>query len=264
LGIGTTSLSIVNLYVQKNITGGTIAYGIAQGGTVLSGVTSQAYGFDNSLVTQAASFTLANYYHFSAGQGAIGSSSSVTTQTGYNVFNNLTGATNNYGFRGQIPSGTNRWNIYMDGTAANYMAGALTLNGAYSTSSDVALIINASIPAINLRTSAGVGRLTIASNYANGNTTSILVGTATNNPSTQAFLIDHSNGAIIFGSAASVNASAKVQIDSTTSGFLPPRMTAAQRTAIATPATGLIVYQTDSVEGLYVYSGASWKSLTMV
>jgi hypothetical protein len=41
-------------------------------------------------------------------------------------------------------------------------------------------------------------------------------------------------------------------------------MTAAQRTAIATPATGLIVYQTDSVEGLYVYSGASWKSLTMV
>jgi hypothetical protein len=125
LGIGTTSLSIVNLFVQKNITGGTIAYGIAQGGTVLSGVTSQAFGFDNSLVTQAASFTLANYYHFSAGGGTIGLGSSVTTQTGYNVFNNLTGATNNYGFRGQIPSGTNRWNIYMDGTANNFMAGSL-------------------------------------------------------------------------------------------------------------------------------------------
>jgi hypothetical protein len=71
-------------------------------------------------------------------------------------------------------------------------------------------------------------------------------------------------GALGLGTGASINASAKVQIDSTTSGFLPPRMTSAQRTAISSPATGLIVYQTDSVEGLYVYSGGSWKSLTMV
>jgi hypothetical protein len=59
-------------------------------------------------------------------------------------------------------------------------------------------------------------------------------------------------------------ASAILDITSTTKGFLPPRMTSAQRTAISSPATGLIVYQTDSVEGLYVYSGGSWKSLTMV
>jgi hypothetical protein len=40
-------------------------------------------------------------------------------------------------------------------------------------------------------------------------------------------------------------------------------MTSAQRTAISSPATGLLVYQTDGVEGFYVYSGGSWKSLTM-
>jgi hypothetical protein len=45
---------------------------------------------------------------------------------------------------------------------------------------------------------------------------------------------------------------------------LPPRQTQTQRNAIASPAEGLIVYQTDGVAGLYVYSGGSWKSLTMV
>jgi hypothetical protein len=54
------------------------------------------------------------------------------------------------------------------------------------------------------------------------------------------------------------NASAKVQIDSTTQGFLPPRMTNAQRIAIASPAVGLMVYCTDAVEGLYIYKSMGW------
>jgi hypothetical protein len=64
-----------------------------------------------------------------------------------------------------------------------------------------------------------------------------------------------------FGSNASlviVDASAQVQIDSTTKGFLPPRMTNAQRTAISSPAVGLIVYCTDAVEGLYIYKSTGW------
>jgi hypothetical protein len=64
-----------------------------------------------------------------------------------------------------------------------------------------------------------------------------------------------------FGSTASlvtVNTSAQVQIDSTTKGFLPPRMTNAQRTAISTPAVGLMVYCTDATEGLYIYKSTGW------
>ena len=76
----------------------------------------------------------------------------------------------------------------------------VTLNGAYSNTSDVALIVSASIPAINLRTSS-TGRFTIASNYSNPNTTSFLVGTGTSNPSTQAILLDHSTGAATFSSS---------------------------------------------------------------
>jgi hypothetical protein len=66
------------------------------------------------------------------------------------------------------------------------------------------------------------------------------------------------NGSIGIGTTAAIVSSAKVQIDSTTQGFLPPRMTNAQRTAIASPAVGLMVYCTDAVEGLYVYKSTGW------
>jgi hypothetical protein len=52
-------------------------------------------------------------------------------------------------------------------------------------------------------------------------------------------------------------ASAQLDVSSTTKGLLIPRMTAAQRDAIANPATGLIIYQTDAASGLYYNSGSS-------
>ncbi len=56
------------------------------------------------------------------------------------------------------------------------------------------------------------------------------------------------------------NASAILEVNSTTKGVLPPRMTNAQRTAIAggTPPVGLIVYCTDATEGLYIYKSTGW------
>ena len=58
---------------------------------------------------------------------------------------------------------------------------------------------------------------------------------------------------------ANSDASAIFDVQSTTKGFLPPRQTQAQRTAIASPAVGLIVYQTDLVEGLYIYKSTGWQ-----
>ena len=51
------------------------------------------------------------------------------------------------------------------------------------------------------------------------------------------------------------NASAVLDLTSTTKGLLIPRMTSAQRAAIVTPATGLLVYQTDGTPGLYYNTG---------
>ena len=54
------------------------------------------------------------------------------------------------------------------------------------------------------------------------------------------------------------DASAKLQVDSTTSGFLPPRMTNTERNNITSPQIGLIVYCIDATEGLYVYKSSGW------
>jgi hypothetical protein len=54
------------------------------------------------------------------------------------------------------------------------------------------------------------------------------------------------------------HASAKLDVTSTDKGFLPPRMTSAQRINIPSPAAGLMIYQTDGTAGLYYYNGTAW------
>ncbi len=60
---------------------------------------------------------------------------------------------------------------------------------------------------------------------------------------------------------AAADASAIVDISSTTKGFLPPRMTTDQRKAIASPAEGLVVYNTDH-QSIEVYNGEVWTTNT--
>jgi hypothetical protein len=57
-------------------------------------------------------------------------------------------------------------------------------------------------------------------------------------------------------------ASAIVEIQSTTKGFLPPRMTTTQRNAIASPAAGLMIYNTTTAK-LNVYTTA-WEAITSI
>jgi hypothetical protein len=97
----------------------------------------------------------------------------------------------------------------------------------------------------------------------------------------QAYTIDASNGHIlrsaIAGGAAlarlttggslsignannAANASSILDLTSTTKGFLPPRMTNAQMVAIATPAAGLVVYDTTNNK-LNVYDGTNWVAV---
>jgi hypothetical protein len=55
------------------------------------------------------------------------------------------------------------------------------------------------------------------------------------------------------------NIFAKLDIADTATDLLIPRMTKAQRDAITTPATSLLIYQTNDNTAFYSYNGTAWK-----
>lgn len=61
------------------------------------------------------------------------------------------------------------------------------------------------------------------------------------------------------GTAA--DASSILDVKSTTKGMLVPRMTTTQRTAITSPATGLLVFDTDT-KSFWFYSGSAWTNIS--
>jgi hypothetical protein len=79
-------------------------------------------------------------------------------------------------------------------------------------------------------------------------------------------MADTRNGGLVVlnntaaGSTAALNSSACLQADSTTKGFLPPRMTTTQKNAIASPAAGLVVYDS-TTNKLCCYNGSTWNDL---
>jgi hypothetical protein len=82
---------------------------------------------------------------------------------------------------------------------------------------------------------------------------------ADSNAANAARFVINSSGNIGIGTTAP-SASSLLDISSTTKGFLPPRMTAAQRNAIASPAASLFVWDTDSLRFM-AHNGTAWKGL---
>jgi hypothetical protein len=58
---------------------------------------------------------------------------------------------------------------------------------------------------------------------------------------------------------STAQASAILDVKSTAKGFLPPRMDSAHRNAISSPATGLVIYNTN-INALQYFNGTSWCS----
>ena len=69
-------------------------------------------------------------------------------------------------------------------------------------------------------------------------------------------------GGLLIGTTTE-NTSALLNVTSTTKGFLPPRMTTTEKNAIATPAAGLIVYDT-TLAKLCVRTAAAWETITSI
>lgn len=132
-----------------------------------------------------------------------------------------------------------------------------------ATSGTHALMANLVLKPIAVTNAAGA-TTNAATLYVEGVTTGIT-------PSNGNYAIWSKSGQNRFDGPVSVGVStvnvvsAALQIDSTTQGFLPPRMTATQASAL-TPAEGLLIYVTNTngtfaTKGWYGYNGATWQQL---
>jgi hypothetical protein len=236
---GNTSVAIGNNVLVNNSGSGNIGIlGLTTANT--SGVHNIALGVNALIANTSASHNI-SMGHFSL---------SLTTTGGNNIgigggtlYYNLTGTNNTaIGFNALAGTTTSN-NIGLGYGAGYYITGGSTINS-------------------NPTNSIFIG----FNSRANGTTETnqIVIGNTATGLGSNTTVIGNSSttltalyGAVITG-GTSANASAQLQADSTTKGFLPPRMTNAQRTAISSPAVGLIVYCTDAVEGLYVYKSMGW------
>jgi uncharacterized protein (TIGR02145 family) len=241
-----------------------------------TGSTNTANGYYSLRLNTIGNYNTANGYYslYSNTTGssntAIGYSSLTTNTTGSNntaigynagvASNNLTNATA-IG-NGAIVTASNtiqlgNTNVTNVNTSGTLTAGTVTYPNTDGTSGQVLSTTGsgtltwttASVPA------AAAGSLTgniLASNVVSSSLTS--VGTLTNTTI---------SGKATVGASTASSASAVLEANSTTQGFLPPRMTSAQKKAISSPATGLMIYCTDC--GVYgepeYYNGTSWLNI---
>ena len=122
MGVGGAASGGISVYARNTALTGTSQVGFQSQITATSAATTGVYGFYVAYSTEAAAFTVGNAYGVRVSNLSLGAGSSATNQHGLHIAD-LTSATNNFGITSQVSSGTNKWNIYASGTAANYFAG---------------------------------------------------------------------------------------------------------------------------------------------
>jgi hypothetical protein len=123
VGIGITPSAGTSFASAKNVTGSAIGIAVSSTGQIQSDVTTAYRGYLSTPTTAAAAFNPGSISHFYAAMGTIGAGSTITNQYAFNASSAITGATNNYGFFGNIAAAANSYNFYAAGTAINYFAG---------------------------------------------------------------------------------------------------------------------------------------------
>lgn len=127
--------------------------------------------------------------------------------------------------------------------------------------------IGNSNPGIKLQVQGKIGAA-----WGNTSTPSFVFGTGTESTgfsspsSNEIAVINNGNESARFDNSGRLglgtdnpDASAQLEIASTSRGFLPPRMSTTQREDISNPPAGLMVYDT-SLNNVFFYDGSSWQS----
>lgn len=275
LGNGSTDSgqSLVGIGSGYTNSRGTFASGYNNSMVVGSGVTGRADYFQAVVNTQAAAFSTV-VHGFQAQVQTIGAGSTVSDLSGFFADSSVAGGTITAGFRGAVTSGTGKWNLYMDGTASNYMAGNLLLGtttdaGAgypLQVASNVASTTNASFTNAN---ATGTFSLNLSA-YAGAHTSTLLQWSdglyiSTTTADSIHFRINSAEK-VRFDSLgnAVLNATGSALATSATAGFTYLPNTAGLPTGVpASSYTGATPVQWDSTHGvLMAYgtmsSGSAW------
>jgi hypothetical protein len=130
VGIGIAAATAKGVLLQKSLTGSTTSTGFQSSPAFQSDLTGQQIGFMSRPSSANSNFAISEILHFYAWPQTyanITAGGSVAIEYGFYAQSTLTQGLNNYGFYGNIASGTGRWNFYAAGTAANYFAGQTTV-----------------------------------------------------------------------------------------------------------------------------------------
>jgi hypothetical protein len=222
----------------------------------------------------------------------LGSQTTFSGQGGSSTFQSFTSIPNGQGLRVQVNSNIAGYSYEFDGsgiptyTLRNNNIDALKVfstgnvgintttdagfkldvNGSFRAlaSPNVGIYVNSTATFVNRTTlvvGAGDGTsisqgLQISANTGSGKT--YINGWNDGGTNQYDIIIGNGGSRTQFGTDSTSIASAQVAINTTTRGFLPPRMTQTQRNAIASPAIGLEIYQTDATEGKYIFKSSGW------
>jgi hypothetical protein len=143
IGIGTSAGAAIGAVIGGTLSGSSSGASIQAQPTIGSGITGEYTTYKSRPITQAATFTLANMVHFYAQPQAKGAGSTITAQYGFLADSGMTDATITYGFYSGIASGTNRFGVYMAGTAVNYFGGLVRIGS--SSTGDQQLNVNGAV-----------------------------------------------------------------------------------------------------------------------
>lgn len=122
MGVGGAGDSRFAQYIRSSTLTGATQIGSLVTPVGTSAATTYIAGVLSNATTAAASFTTTDLYQFYAASSTKGAGSTITNLHGVYIADQTQG-TNNYGITSAVSSGTNKWNIYASGTAANYFAG---------------------------------------------------------------------------------------------------------------------------------------------
>jgi hypothetical protein len=125
---------------------------------------------------------------------------------------------------------------------------------------DLLTVTRSTISAVDIVNSADSYRWRFGIDKSN-NTTNVFALTRLTGGNAQPLQVYESGNVVIQGGTNNFNLdvpSAALQVSSTVRGFLPPRMTTGQRDLIATPAAGLVIYNT-STNKHQGYNGTTWN-----